>query len=73
MLLAGEKRSAGIKTCTLVNFTTKYLIWTGNGSKQNLEVRSSHDTQSLKICVVAEGGVCFHYIDESANAVEGQT
>jgi len=61
MVLIGEKRSAGIKTCTWANFTTKYLIWTGNGSKKNLELRSSHETQGLKICIMAEGGVWFHY------------
>ena len=63
MVLTSEKRSAGIKTCTWANFTTKCLIWTGNELKTNLEVRSSHDIQGLKICIMAEGGVCFHHID----------
>jgi hypothetical protein len=41
------------------------------GEKQ-VTIRRNHDTQVLKICIMAEGGVCFHYIDESANAVEGK-
>jgi len=30
----GDKKSAGMKTCTWANFTTKYVIWTGKGSKK---------------------------------------